>query len=397
MSPTINKKICLAGKNEIAVYGLSLLLKHVDKKNLCVVCNATDDGFHSWQPSLLKSAQENDVAITSLEDCYDFNGLIFLSLEFDRIISPEKFSNAYLYNIHFSNLPAYKGMYTSALPLLNDEKDAGVTLHHIDSGIDTGDIIDQMIFPIEVSDTAKNLYEKYLSNSKELLNKNLLRLLSGTVSSEPQSANGSTYFSRKAIDYQNLEVNLLNTANQISNQIRALTFPEYQVPKVHGYHVNSAKILESKSTSKPGTLLKGSDLEILIASVDYDLTLYRDMNAELYAAATENDGDKALLCLANGADINQRNGRGWTPLIVASFNGAERVLEILLENGADIDMPNYRGTSPLMYAMTNYENTKNRLAFDMLIKFGADKYLRDNHGLTIHDYAKKRNVLGLFD
>ena len=50
-----------------------------------------------------------------------------------------------------------------------------------------------------------------------------------------------------------------------------------------------------------------------------------------------------------------------------------------------------------MYAMTNYENTKNRLAFDMLIKFGANKYIRDNHGLTIHDYAKKRNVLGLFD
>ena len=121
------------------------------------------------------------------------------------------------------------------------------------------------------------------------------------------------------------------------------------------------------------------------------------MNAELYAAATENDGEKALLCIANGVDINQRNGRGWTPLIVASFNGSERVLNILLENGAIIDMPNYKGTSPLMYAMTNYENTKSRVAFDMLIDLGANKYLRDNHGLTIHDYAKKRNILSLLD
>lgn len=397
MGPMIKKKICLAGKNEIAVYGLNLLLKLVDKEHLCVVCNAADDGFNSWQPSLLKAAEESDVAITSLEDCYDFNGLIFLSLEFDRIISPEKFTNAYLYNIHFSNLPAYKGMYTSALPLLNDEKEAGVTLHHIDAGIDTGDIIDQIIFPIEVSDTAKNLYEKYLSNSKELLDKNLSRLLSGTASSESQSADGSTYFSKKAIDYKNLEVNLINTAHQIFNQIRAFTFPEYQVPKVHGYHVSSAKILERKSTTKPGTLLKVSDLEILIATVDYDLTLYRDLNAELFAAATENDGEKALLCIANGVVINQRNGRGWTPLIVASFNGSERVLNILLENGATIDMPNYRGTSPLMYAMTNYENTKSRVAFDILIQFGANKYLRDSHGLTIHDYAKKRNIVGLLD
>ena len=74
---------------------------------------------------------------------------MFISLEYHRLIDPLKFVTSKLYNPHFSLLPAYKGMYTSALPLLNDEKDAGVTLHHIDSGIDTGDIIDQIIFPIE--------------------------------------------------------------------------------------------------------------------------------------------------------------------------------------------------------------------------------------------------------
>jgi methionyl-tRNA formyltransferase len=397
MSRTINKSICLAGKNEIGVYGLKLLLKYVDKSNLRVVYNEADDGFHSWQPSLLKAAAENNVTITSLEDCYDVDGLIFFSLEFYKLISPQKFYNANLYNIHFSNLPAYKGMYTSALPLLYNEKEAGVTLHHIDSGIDTGDIIDQIIFPISESDTARDLYDKYLCKSKELFKKNLFDLLNGTVISHPQSSFGSTYFSKKAIDYKNLVVNLNNTANQISNQIRAFYFPEYQVPKVHGYHVRSAKILKCKSTSKPGTLLKVNDLEILISSVDYNLILYRDMNAELFTSATENDGEKALFCLANGADVNQRNGKGWTPLIVASFNGAESVIKILLENDADIDIPNYKGTTPLMYAMANYEDTKNRFAFDILIKFGANKYLCDNHGLTIKDYAKERNVLGLFD
>ena len=50
-----------------------------------------------------------------------------------------------------------------------------------------------------------------------------------------------------------------------------------------------------------------------------------------------------------------------------------------------------------MYAMTHYENTQQRLAFDTLIELGADKELRDNRNLSIEDYAKERKVLGLFD
>ncbi len=395
MMDSIEKQVCLAGKNEIAVYGLSLLLKHLNKENLFVICNETDDGFDSWQPSLLKAAKDNDVSLISIEDCYDIDGLIFLSLEFDKIISPDKFLNASLFNIHFSNLPAYKGMYTSALPLLNDEKESGVTLHYIDSGIDTGDIIDQLIFPIDRSDTAKNLYEKYLSNSKKLLDKNLFKLLKGELVSHSQSAIGSTYFSKKSIDYKNLQVDLLCCANQIFNQIRAFTFPEYQVPLVHGYFVNSAKVLDSKSSLKSGTLLRVSDLEICISTMDYDLILYRDMNAELFLAASENDKLKILSCLANGADINLRNGKGWTPLIVASFNGAVEAMITLIENGADINMPNFKGTTPLMYAMKNFENTNQRLGFDFLLENGANKKLRDGHNLSIEDYARLRKVFGL--
>ncbi|MDA8625796.1 formyltransferase family protein, partial [Alphaproteobacteria bacterium] len=256
MMQNIKQKICLAGKNEIAVYGLSLLLEHVDKDNLCVLCNATDDGFDTWQPSLLKAAIDSDIAVKTLDECYRIDGLIFISLEFDRIISPNKFVNANLYNIHFSNLPSYKGMYTSALPLLNGEKSSGVTLHHIDSGIDTGDIIDQIQFPINDLDTARDLYEKYLVYSKKLLKANIAKLLSGKVISYPQSAKGSTYYSKKEIDFKCIEIDLRRTAEQIRNQIRAFTFPEFQVAKVLDCYVNAAYVSSKKSTEKPGTLIQ---------------------------------------------------------------------------------------------------------------------------------------------
>lgn len=390
------KKICLAGKNEIAVYGLNLLLEHVDKENLCVLGNATDDGFDTWQPSLLKAAIENEVVVTTLDKCYWIDGLIFLSLEFDKLISPNKFVNATLYNIHFSNLPSYKGMYTSAMPLLKGEKVSGVTLHYIDSGIDTGDIIDQLQFPIDDSDTARHLYDKYLINSKKLFKKNVFKLLAGEVVSHPQSAKRSTYFSKKEIDYKNLEINLRCTAEQIKNQIRAFTFPEYQVPKVLGFYVNSAEISSVKSIEKPGTLIQSTHDAITIATVDYDLTLYRDMDYELLDAAATNAVSKALACIKNGANIDYRNGKGWTPLIIASFNGSIDVLNLLLTEDVDVNKTNYKGTSPLMYAMKQYEKTGQRLAFDLLIKNGANLNLRDIRGLTIKDYAKKRAVRGLF-
>jgi len=66
---------------DIAVHGLSLLLEYVDKENLCVLCNATDDGIDTWQPSLLKAAIENDIEVKTLDECYGINGLIFISLE----------------------------------------------------------------------------------------------------------------------------------------------------------------------------------------------------------------------------------------------------------------------------------------------------------------------------
>ena len=42
-------------------------------------------------------------------------------------------------------------MYTSIWPIINGENYCGVTLHEIDSGIDTGDIIDQIKVKINIT------------------------------------------------------------------------------------------------------------------------------------------------------------------------------------------------------------------------------------------------------
>ena len=100
--------ICIAGKNDIAVNAVKYLLNdlHVDKKNLRIIANSTDDGIDSWQPSFKKFAKDNDILEVTQKDVYDIENLIFISLEFNKIIRPEKYKTKQIYNMHFSLLPA---------------------------------------------------------------------------------------------------------------------------------------------------------------------------------------------------------------------------------------------------------------------------------------------------
>ena len=395
MTQNKDMKICLAGKNEIAIYGLKLLLELIDKNNIYVLPNSNDTGIDTWQPSLLKAARDNKLQIVSLEECYTLQNIIFLSLEFDKIIIPQKFSKARLYNIHFSNLPSYKGMFTSSLPLINGETESGVTLHEIDSGIDTGDIIDQIIFKISHVDTARDLYFLYLKYSKKLLKNNLKKILKNDITSHPQSSKGSSYYSVKVIDFKNLKVKLFSTAEQIKNQIRAYTFPEFQVPKIHNYFVNSAEILKTRSTKSSGTIISVNSNYISISTIDYDLNIRRDKNFELFEAASNNNLKLARECIDSGASLNKRTGNGQTPIIAAAINGSKEVARLLIENGADVNIPDYEGTTPLMFAMSNYKNTGQRIVFDLLCKSGTNLDLVDINMKSIKDYAKEKNCTEL--
>ena len=210
----------------------------------------------------------------SLETAEKIPNSIFISLEFDRIIRQQNFATDHLYNIHFSMLPKYRGVYTSVMPILNNEKYSGVTFHNIDHGIDTGDIIAQKKFPIDFTDTAQDLYLKYLKHGTELVKKMIDHLLADDkIESIPQNPLEASYYSRSVIDYNDLQIDLKKSVVEIYNQWRAFYFPEYQIPKIHGYSIFGAKITDKRSSEKPGTIVEKTDCKISIATIDYDLDL----------------------------------------------------------------------------------------------------------------------------
>lgn len=51
-------------------------------------------------------------------------------------------------NVHPSKLPNYRGMAPQHWPIINGEKETGITCHYVDKGTDTGNIIIQRIIPL---------------------------------------------------------------------------------------------------------------------------------------------------------------------------------------------------------------------------------------------------------
>ncbi len=382
-------KVCIAGKNAIAVHGLQSTVNLLGADSVVVCPNSTDRGISDWQPSLMRYAKEFGVEVINLRDIYDIEDLIFISLQFDKIVRPEKFKTKHLFNIHFSKLPAYKGVYTAVWPILNGEMESGVTLHRIDHGIDTGEIIDQSAFLLAKTETARSLYFKCLNEAARLLDKNLTSLIDKSCDSAPQKSENSTYYSKNSIDYSNLAIDIKQTATGIDRQVRAYSFRENQIPIIGGISVGRYEITETRSKLKPGSIRNYNSKAFVLSTIDFDIVFYRDQYNELFSSVEENDCTKVNKYLKEGCDPNITNSKGWSPLMIAAYNGNIQLCDALLKAGADLNMTNQNGTSPLMYAKEACSESGQFNLCAFLIDSGADPNIKDNFGHSVYDYSVK--------
>ncbi|MBS3925881.1 MAG: phosphoribosylglycinamide formyltransferase [Nitrosarchaeum sp.] len=96
------------------------------------------------------------------------NGLVCLA-GFMRIISPEfvkKYKNRII-NIHPALLPAFPGLDAQKQAIDNGAKYSGCTVHFVDSGVDTGPIILQLVVKVRNNDTEKTLSKRILAKEHQ--------------------------------------------------------------------------------------------------------------------------------------------------------------------------------------------------------------------------------------
>lgn len=247
MSKIINYEICIAGKNECAINIVKFLLRTKYKKNLLILPNKNDKGKNGWQPSLKKFAIDNNLTIVNESKIKKIKNLIFFSIEYENIIKVNDFKSCKLYNIHFSLLPKYRGCHTNYLQLKFGEKLSGVTLHHIDSGIDTGMIIDQLKFPIKINDSGLINYLRLMRFAVIIFKKNFSNIIKNKLRLKKQNNKISSYYPRNYVNYKKEKfINFKRSSVKIHNTIRALIFPPLQLPIVNNEIICKSIYLNKK-------------------------------------------------------------------------------------------------------------------------------------------------------
>ena len=90
---------------------------------------------------------------------------------FMRIVGPV-FLAAYprrIINVHPSLLPKHRGSNAAAQALAAGDRVTGCTVHYVDEGVDTGEIIAQREVPVQDGDTAESLQRRIQEAEHELL------------------------------------------------------------------------------------------------------------------------------------------------------------------------------------------------------------------------------------
>jgi methionyl-tRNA formyltransferase len=154
---------------------------------------------------------------------------IGLSVLFGYILRPEFLDlfPAGVINLHPSYLPYNRGQYPNVWSIV-ERTIAGATLHYVDAGVDTGDIIAQRQVPIEPVDTGETLYRKLEQTCVELFKETWPSIRSGRAPRIPQDKHAGTYHRTRDVErIDHIDLDQKYTARELIDTIRARTFPPY--------------------------------------------------------------------------------------------------------------------------------------------------------------------------
>jgi phosphoribosylglycinamide formyltransferase-1 len=92
-----------------------------------------------------------------------------VSAGFMRLLGPEVLGAVPVVNTHPALLPSFPGAHGVRDALAHGVKVTGTTCHLVDSGVDTGPIIEQRVVPVLDDDTEETLHERIKVQERQML------------------------------------------------------------------------------------------------------------------------------------------------------------------------------------------------------------------------------------
>jgi methionyl-tRNA formyltransferase len=125
---------------------------------------------------------------------------------------------------HPTLLPVGRGPAPLINTILYGFVGSGVTMYHVNTKLDTGDIIDQEPFEVTDTDTAATLYKKMCDKGSDLLYRNFIGVVEGVAPRRKQDEKNAVIFRRPTYESDNA-ITQDDSVELMYRKIRAFTRP----------------------------------------------------------------------------------------------------------------------------------------------------------------------------
>jgi methionyl-tRNA formyltransferase len=148
---------------------------------------------------------------------------VHLSIAYNQIFrGPMRAAAPWFLNVHAGKLPQYRGRNVINWAIINGEREIGVTVHLVDDGIDTGNIVLQRTLPIEWTDTYGDVLHRVVRIVPDLVTECLELIASGAAQPRPQPEGGTYFCGRRDGDEW---LDWSQTSLDLHNKIRGISRP----------------------------------------------------------------------------------------------------------------------------------------------------------------------------
>jgi len=253
------KKIVFFGCQQIGVDFIDFLLTREDIEiSLIVTYELPMDKTYGYKSVLeeatkrgLKVINPNRITESLIQEIKEINAYVIFSIYYRKIFHREllKIPEIGCINIHPSLLPEYRGPVPTAWALMNGEKFFGITIHHMDEGMDTGPLLSQKTIEIFPNDTYTTLSERITKIGSIFLIETLQAYVSRVIKPIEQDNDKATVTT--LLDRKDGEIDWKMTDEEIDHLVRAYTpWPGCYTIIQHGGKPLRVKILKAKLQEK---------------------------------------------------------------------------------------------------------------------------------------------------
>ncbi len=269
----------------VFVGGQSLLIRcaehFLDNGHEIRAIVTTDPAVQSWasRQNLLHLNSANDLLKHTDSDGFDY----LFSIANLAVIAADvlKLPQHGAINFHDGILPDYAGLNVPSWALVNRESEHGITWHLMDETVDTGAILKQVRFSVDENETALTLNAKCYEAAFQSFGTLVDELRHGRTQVRPQDGRSRRYFGKHERPPAAGSIDWSRPAADITALVRAMDFGPYPNPLttaktwIDGTPIIVAEVelLNSESTSPPGTVVELLEAGVVVSTGTKDVQL----------------------------------------------------------------------------------------------------------------------------